>query len=90
MDELSHDVENGQNLDAEPDDDDDGILDDDGSVFSTDTIADVQDCDIYGNPSARPSDAEASEAVKTWGNIESEVPPMLPQGAEITTPPTTA
>ena len=52
MDELSHDVENGQNLDAEPDDDDDGILDDDGSVFSTDTIADVQDCDIYGNRSA--------------------------------------
>ena len=51
MDELSRDVENGQNLDAELANDDDGILDDDGSVFSTETITDVQNCDIYGNPS---------------------------------------
>ena len=42
MDELSRDIENGQNLVAELANDDDVILDDDGSVFLTETITDAQ------------------------------------------------
>lgn len=38
MDQLSRGIENGQNLDAEPDDDDDGILDDDGRGVNVNLI----------------------------------------------------
>ena len=69
MADVSRDVENLPNLDVEPYDDNDDILDDDASVFSTKTVPDLQDADVNNNFGARPSDEEAAEAVSLWGNI---------------------
>ena len=87
MADVSRDVENLPNLDVEPYDDNDDILDDNASVFSTETVPDLQDADVNNNFGARPSDEEAAEAVSLWGNIEDEIPPLLPRASKTATPP---
>ena len=79
-------VENEANSDVGSFNSHDEILDDDASAFTTETIAEAEECDDSGNLSARPTVKEAAEAVDTWDDMEEDLPPMVARGAQIQPP----
>ena len=85
--DLLHDDENGADSDDVSGDGQDSFVDDDASIFSTETIDSAEEHDIYGNPAGRPTDEEALGAVEEGGQNEVDIPPVDAEDAEILPPP---
>ena len=73
---LLDDDENGADQADEFVDEQDGLLDDDGSAFSTASLSSAREPYIYGNPGVRPCDDVTVETVQQ-GSQNQVIVPMI-------------